>query len=140
MIEKLRAGCRRQDRGARTPGVFCACVLPVLLLLSALAGPPLSAQERSAPQTTADLLRTGDRNAREGKYVEALLAWKRAYERRFSGFRDVPFLFPVGADFLDRAGLRKQLIDEFEKELPEEKAEPSKFLIDLIVKQEFTHF
>jgi hypothetical protein len=94
----------------------------VLLLLSALAGPTLSAQERSAPPTTADLLRTGDRNAREGKYVEALLAWKRAYERRFSGFRDVPFLFPVGADFLDRAGLRKQLIDEFEKELPEEKA------------------
>ncbi len=76
--------------------------------------------EEGAP-TAGEFMAAGDRSARKGKLIEALDAWKRAFERRFGGFREKVFLYPVEAAYLDQAGLRDKILDEFQKELPDEK-------------------
>jgi hypothetical protein len=99
-----------------------------ILFLALWAGPRAArgegepgspALERS--RTSTELLAWGDRSARAGRYSDALSAWKQAYERRFSGFRERSFLYSIEAAYLDRAGLRTKLREDFEKEMPEEK-------------------
>jgi hypothetical protein len=72
-------------------------------------------------ETPESLLRAGDRSARAGRYVEALTAWKQAFEGRFQSFRGRPFRFEVGADFMERDGLRARLLQALDEELPEPK-------------------
>jgi len=93
-------------------------VATALSFLTAQAGEPAALPTDA---TAAELLAFGDRSARERRYSEALTAWKQAFERRFSGFRGVPFIYPVEAAFLDREGLRAKLLEEFKKEMPDEK-------------------
>jgi hypothetical protein len=73
------------------------------------------------PRTSEELLRAGDQCARAGRLVEALEDWKRAYERCFLSFRESPFLFPVDAEYLDRTALKAKLLEEFQKEMPDDK-------------------
>ncbi len=73
-----------------------------------------------AVKTTAELLQQGDRSAREGNFIEALDAWKRAFERRFAGFREVAFSHHVEAEYLNREALREKILEEFRKEMPDE--------------------
>src|SRR6266540_7082663 len=95
LIEKLGVGFPRTVASRSRPGARIRILCGLLILWSAFGAARGRAQEPAASPTSTDLLRGGDRSAREGKYAEALLAWKRAYERRFSGFREVPFRFPV---------------------------------------------
>jgi hypothetical protein len=102
-------------------------VFPCLLIVLAAGLPcPAGADEGSERlpagiETWAQLLSRGDREARAGKLVEALESWKKGYLLRYPSYRNQAFLYPVAAQYLDRAGLREQLVEEFRKEMPDEK-------------------
>ncbi len=103
--------------------MFPRNVRPLLLLSASIlciGGAQRIHADEGAP-TAGELMAAGDRSARKGKLVEALDAWRRAYERTFAGFREKVFLYPVEAAFLDHAGLRRKVLDEVQKELPDEK-------------------
>jgi hypothetical protein len=114
-----------------------AAVLSIAIPLSLVAGArPARAGDDPAVEaalpTTAELIRRGDRQARAGKRAEALEDWKRAFMRRFPTYRDHAFKWPVEAEYLGRDSLRAKLVEEFRKEMPDEKiAAEGKALIAL---------
>ena len=104
----------------RLPRMSWTAMLAVLVslpfpcgLFAAIPGEPIPAATGEAPcpaaaeapvgeESTADLLRRGDREGRSGRLAEALEAWRKAFQRRVPGFRKVPFLFPVEAEYMDK--------------------------------------
>lgn len=88
-------------------------------------GPPSAPSDRGI-ETSASLLEAGDALARSGRYEEALDSWKRAFERRLAGYREVAFAYPVTAEHCGRTELRAKLTEEFAKEMPDEKIEAMK--------------
>jgi len=90
-----------------------------LVLLALLPGTP-GQDSPPAFETTDGLMATGNLRAREKKYAQALDAWKRSYQRSFADFREMAFIYDVEASYLDRAGLRQKMLQEFQKEMPDE--------------------
>jgi len=73
------------------------------------------------PPEAKDLLDNGDKLAEEGKYDEALLTYKNAYEKVVPVIRKLEFKESVQPRFMNRNELRSYMTNEFQKEYtPEE--------------------
>ncbi len=90
--------------------IVCVLWLGVLAVTTAAADEP----------TATQLLAEGDRLADKAEYTEALLRYKRAYEKILPGLRGLAFKNPVTPQFMERKDLREHMAKLFREEMSEE--------------------
>jgi hypothetical protein len=112
---------------ARRPSPARGPWLAAALAVAALVGPfarPLPAQEESRRDTIKagiSLLKEGDELADKGKYTDAVLSYKRAFEKLLPVIRKAPFKHEVKRDVTAREDLQALLVKEIDEEMtPEE--------------------
>jgi hypothetical protein len=92
------------------------------LIITGSAHVPAGADE--PPASTREgtkLLKEGDGFADKGDYTEAVIRYKRAFERILPGLRKSPFLHEVKRDVTKRENLKEMLIKELDEDMtPEE--------------------
>ena len=73
------------------------------------------------PGEAHELFAKGDAAAEGKRYAEALSLWRWAYVRALPEIRELAFLYPVRARFMDRPRLRERIGAELQKEMPPQK-------------------
>lgn len=80
-----------------------------------------SAEDASAPKTAIDagkeLLTAGDAAADKGDTTEAVIRYKKAFEKLLPSLRKLPFKHEVKRDVTERAALQTLLIKEIDEEM-----------------------
>ncbi len=98
-----------------------ASALMILAMLSA-APRPASGDDKDPPvRAGTELLAEGDRLADKGQTTEAVIRYKRAFEKILPELRKIPFLHEVKRDVTKRENLKALLLKELEQDMtPEE--------------------
>jgi hypothetical protein len=98
------------------------CVLPgaalaLLLALSPHSRPALAQSLKADIAAGKKLLEEGDAKADKGETTEAVVLYKRAFEKLLPGMRKLPFKNEVKRDVTPREDLRVVLIKEIDEEM-----------------------
>jgi len=93
----------------------------VFVFISSLFFVFANVSAEDVPPEAQELLNSGDNLAKEGKFDEALLTYKNAYEKIVPGIRHLEFRETVQPRLMNRSELRTYMTSEYQKEYtPEE--------------------
>jgi hypothetical protein len=98
---------------------FSAAGVAILAMSSALAlpSPGLAQEGPSSIRAGTKLLDEGDRMADLGEFTEAVIRYKRGFERILPELRKLPFKHEVKRDVTKRASLRALILKELDEDM-----------------------
>ena len=98
-----------------------ASVVMILTVIATAISPAMGDDKQPPVQAGTTLLREGDNLADQGQTTEAVIRYKRAFEKILPELRKIPFLHEVKRDVTKRENLKALLLKELEQDMtPEE--------------------